>query len=211
MLDDCGFYFDVDKNKKTSRTMIVIIAICAIICNYYAHYFNDDNVISAIYNALGIIIHISHDIESDKILVNVLYELSRVLSALTTLSIIIDSLIAFKHRSKEINKIKKGIEKPGPRDYPGPNAISEIETKNMIEFTKLINFDMTISLHSQGKEIYWNYLNYKIKNAYEIGKKFEKVSRYLLIGPLAKCINCLFCKRSSSFLEVSFLIKYLFT
>lgn len=81
------------------------------------------------------------------------------------------------------NKKKKGIEKPGPRDYPGPNAISEIETKNMIEFTKLINFDMTISLHSQGKEIYWNYLNYEIKNAYEIGKKFEKVSGYLLTEP----------------------------
>lgn len=82
------------------------------------------------------------------------------------------------------NKLKIGISSPGPRDYPGPNAISEKETKNMIEFTKLFNFDMTISLHSQGKEIYWNYLNYKIKNAYEIGKKLEKVSNgYILTEP----------------------------
>ena len=81
------------------------------------------------------------------------------------------------------NKIKKGIDKPGPRDYVGPNPISEIETKNIINFTKLFNFDMTISLHSQGKEIYWNYLNYKINKAYEIGKKFEKVSGYLLTKP----------------------------
>ena len=81
------------------------------------------------------------------------------------------------------NKLKKGINKPGPRDYVGPNPISEIETKNMINFTKMFNFDMTISLHSQGKEIYWNYLNYKIKKAYEIGKKFERVSGYNLTKP----------------------------
>ena len=81
------------------------------------------------------------------------------------------------------NKLKKGINKPGPRDYPGPNAVSEIETKNMINFTELNRFDMTISLHSQGQEIYWNYLNYKIEKAYEIGKKFEKVSNYLLTKP----------------------------
>ena len=82
-----------------------------------------------------------------------------------------------------INKRKKGIDKPGPRDYPGPNAISEIETKNIINFTKLYNFDMTLSMHSQGQEIYWNYLNYKINKACEIGKKLEKVSGYLLTKP----------------------------
>jgi len=81
------------------------------------------------------------------------------------------------------NKMKKGINSPGSRDYPGPNAISEIETKNMINFTKINNFDMTISLHSQGQEIYWDYLNKKIEKAYEIGKKFEKVSGYILTSP----------------------------
>ena len=82
-----------------------------------------------------------------------------------------------------INKSKKGVVKSGPRDYPGPNALSEIETKNMVNFTELIKFDMTISLHSQGKEIYWNYLNYKIKKAFEIGKKFERISGYTLTKP----------------------------
>ena len=42
---------------------------------------------------------------------------------------------------------------------------------------------MTISLHSQGEEIYWNYLNKKIDRAYEIGKKMEKVSGYKLTEP----------------------------
>lgn len=81
------------------------------------------------------------------------------------------------------NKAKKGIIKPGPRDYPGPNSVSEIETKNMINFTELNNFDMTISLHSQGQEIYWSYLNYKLQKAYEIGKKFERISGYKLTTP----------------------------
>ena len=78
---------------------------------------------------------------------------------------------------------KKGINKPGPRDYTGLNAESEIETKNMINFSKLLDFDMSLSLHSQGQEIYWSYLNKKIDRAYEIGKKMERVSGYVLTKP----------------------------
>ena len=79
-----------------------------------------------------------------------------------------------------INKRKKGIDSPGPRDYPGPNTVSEIETKNIIHFSNLFNFDMTISLHSQGQEIYgYN----KLEKAYEIGKRMSKVSGYLLTQP----------------------------
>lgn len=81
------------------------------------------------------------------------------------------------------NKRKKGIYSPGPRDYAGPNSVSEVETKNMIDFSHLFQFDMTISLHSQGQEIYWSYLNKKIQKAYEIGKIFERVSGYILTQP----------------------------
>lgn len=81
------------------------------------------------------------------------------------------------------NKAKKGIKGPNSRDYPGPNAISEKETKNMINFSKINNFDMTISLHSQGQEIYWSYLDKKVPKAYEIGKKFEQASGYKLTMP----------------------------
>jgi len=81
------------------------------------------------------------------------------------------------------NKAKKGIIMPGPRDYPGPNAESEIETKNIINFTKIFNFDMTISLHSQGQEIYWSYLDKELNKSYEVGKKMERVSGYKLTHP----------------------------
>ena len=77
----------------------------------------------------------------------------------------------------------KKIYSPGPRDYPGPNSVSEIETKNMINFSQLFTFDMTISLHSQGQEIYWSYLDKKIQKAYDIGKIFERVSGYTLTQP----------------------------
>ena len=77
----------------------------------------------------------------------------------------------------------KKIYSPGPRDYPGPNSVSEIETKNMINFSQLFLFDMTISLHSQGQEIYWSYLDKKIQKAYDIGKIFERVSGYTLTQP----------------------------
>ncbi len=81
------------------------------------------------------------------------------------------------------NKAKKGIKNPSARDYPGPNAVSEKETKNMMNFSKINNFNMTISLHSQGQEIYWSYGDKKIPKAYEIGKKFEQVSGYKLTKP----------------------------
>ncbi len=81
------------------------------------------------------------------------------------------------------NKKKIGITKAGPRDYSGPNAISEIETKNMIQITDLLKFDMTISLHSQGGEIYEGYYGKEDNRAYTIGKLFEKVSGYTLTKP----------------------------
>lgn len=83
----------------------------------------------------------------------------------------------------KINKAKKGVFSAGPRDYPGVNYLSEPETIAMYEFTKLNRFDITISLHSQGKEIYWDAGEEKLSTAYELGKFFEKVSGYLLTKP----------------------------
>lgn len=53
----------------------------------------------------------------------------------------------------------------------------------MCNFTRLKKFDITISLHSQGKEIYWDSGKDKLSTAYELGKFFEKVSGYLLTKP----------------------------
>lgn len=82
-----------------------------------------------------------------------------------------------------INKAKKGVISAGPKDYCGPNALSEPETIAMYNFTLLNKFDITISLHSQGKEIYWDAGSDKLSTAYELGKFFESVSGYLLTKP----------------------------
>jgi len=89
----------------------------------------------------------------------------------------------YSFEQAKINKAKKGIFSAGPRDYAGQNALSEPETMALYNFTKLYGFDITISLHSQGKEIYWDAGKDKLSTAYELGKFFEKVSGYLLTKP----------------------------
>lgn len=87
----------------------------------------------------------------------------------------------FEHA--KINKAKKGVVGPGARDFAGENPLSEPETIAMYDFTKLNKFDLTISLHSQGKEIYWDAGKEKMAEAYELGNFFEKVSGYILTKP----------------------------
>lgn len=80
------------------------------------------------------------------------------------------------------NKKKKGVNHVGPRDYPGPKPLSEIETINMVNFTNKEKLDMTISLHSQGEEIYGPNREEDIKS-YQIGKEMERVSGYHYTSP----------------------------
>ena len=89
----------------------------------------------------------------------------------------------FGFEQAKINKAKKGVISVGPRDYTGINSLSEPETIAMYNFSKLYKFDITISLHSQGKEIYWDAGKEKLSTAYELGKFFEKVSGYILTKP----------------------------
>lgn len=63
--------------------------------------------------------------------------------------------------------------------YSGPYPHSEPEVRALVEYTKKENFDMVIALHSQGKEIYWNYQNLAPALSYKIVKEFERVSGYI--------------------------------
>jgi g-D-glutamyl-meso-diaminopimelate peptidase len=56
---------------------------------------------------------------------------------------------------------RRGIEGPGPRDFPGPYPLSEPEAHAMAHFTETIGFDAVVALHTQGREIYWNYRDYE--------------------------------------------------
>lgn len=77
-------------------------------------------------------------------------------------------------------KFAQGYTVPGPRDYVGPFALSEPETSAMTEFTKRNNFKLTLSYHTQGKVIFWKYLDFQPAGSFEIGKRLADVSGYSL-------------------------------
>lgn len=56
--------------------------------------------------------------------------------------------------------------------------LTEPEAFALYDFTLSHNFRLTISYHTQGKEIYWKFLNYVPNQAFEIASSFAMVSGY---------------------------------
>jgi g-D-glutamyl-meso-diaminopimelate peptidase len=81
---------------------------------------------------------------------------------------------------KEARSVKAslGITRPGPRDFVGPIPLSEPESRALWTLTRRHDFSLTLSLHTQGKVIYWKYLDYEVKNASRIAEKFGGLSGY---------------------------------
>ena len=77
-------------------------------------------------------------------------------------------------------KFEQGFRVPGPRDYVGKRPLSEPESRVLYQYTLAHDFYLTMSYHSQGKVIYWRYLDYLPENSREIGRIFSEVSGYLL-------------------------------
>ena len=76
--------------------------------------------------------------------------------------------------------MSKGTLGPAPCNFVVTKPLSEPESLAIYNFTSKNNFKLVIALHSQGKEIYWNYQNINPPKGYEIGKKFSEISNYLL-------------------------------
>jgi g-D-glutamyl-meso-diaminopimelate peptidase len=83
---------------------------------------------------------------------------------------------------EQARKIKNalGYDKPGSRGYVGPYPLSEPESKAMADFTREMRFGITLSLHTQGEEIYWRYGDFLPPRSREIGSALAMVSGYLL-------------------------------
>ena len=58
--------------------------------------------------------------------------------------------------------------------------LTEPESIAIYNFTLAHNFELTISFHTQGQEIYWNFQNINPPLGYEVGTKFAKSSGYIL-------------------------------
>ena len=77
-------------------------------------------------------------------------------------------------------KFEQGYTKPASRDFVGNGPLTEPESLAIYNFTLENNFALTISYHTQGKEIYCNFQNINPPNGYEIGKIFANISGYSL-------------------------------
>ena len=78
------------------------------------------------------------------------------------------------------HKYSRGFNKPGPRDYVGPTPLSEPETCALAAYTIFHEIDITLSLHTQGEEIYWRYMDFNPPGAEKLAKRFSAASGYKL-------------------------------
>jgi g-D-glutamyl-meso-diaminopimelate peptidase len=82
-------------------------------------------------------------------------------------------------QAREI-KFSQGYTKPGPRDYVGRAPLNQLETQALAGYTRFLDPDLILAYHSQGKEIYWKFLDYDVPGAEELGQQFADVSGYAL-------------------------------
>ena len=83
------------------------------------------------------------------------------------------------NKQKKSN-IHKDLLGPAPRDFVGYGPLTEPEALAIYNFTLIHNFRLTISYHTQGQEIYWNFQNINPPRGYEIGRRFANSSEYQL-------------------------------
>lgn len=77
-------------------------------------------------------------------------------------------------------KYAQGYTAPGPRDFVGYGPLTEPEALAMYNFTLEHNFSLILAYHTQGRVIYWKFLNYDPPQARVIGERFSDISGYLL-------------------------------
>lgn len=77
-------------------------------------------------------------------------------------------------------KFSQGFVTPGPRDYVGRAPLNQFETRALAGYTEFIDPALVLAYHSQGKEIYWQFLDYEVPGAEELGQEFARVSGYAL-------------------------------
>ena len=80
-------------------------------------------------------------------------------------------------------KFSQGFTKPGPRDYVGRYPLDQEETDALAELTQRLDPDLVLAYHSQGKEIYWQFRDYDVPGAKELGQVMAEVSGYTLAAP----------------------------
>ena len=82
-------------------------------------------------------------------------------------------------QAREI-KFAQGYTKPAPRDYVGRAPLDQRESRALAGYTEYIDPALVLAYHTQGKEIYWQFEDYEVPGARELGEKLAQVSGYAL-------------------------------
>ncbi len=77
-------------------------------------------------------------------------------------------------------KFMQGFVMPAPRDYVGRSPLNQQETQALAEYTRILDPVLMLAFHTQGKEIYWQFRDYDIPGARELGEKMAQASGYRL-------------------------------
>lgn len=91
----------------------------------------------------------------------------------------------FNAKWEESVKIGESLGVTGPwlEIYGGSYPESEPETRAVAHYTRAEDFDVVLSYHSQGEEIYWKFDGIEIPGAKTLGRKLAKSSGYSLCMP----------------------------
>ena len=76
-----------------------------------------------------------------------------------------------------------GIAGPWSQMYGGKYPESEPETQAIANYTRQGDFDLVLSYHTQGREIYWSYDGIDVEGARRLGEKLSRASGYALEEP----------------------------
>ena len=77
-------------------------------------------------------------------------------------------------------KFSQGFISPAPRDFVGRAPLNQLETQALAAYTEEIDPALVLAYHSQGKEIYWQFGNYTVPGARELGEQMAAASGYEL-------------------------------
>ncbi|GGA44841.1 M14 family metallopeptidase [Paenibacillus physcomitrellae] len=78
----------------------------------------------------------------------------------------------------EVERERRGLNGPSSQDYSGPAPLSEPEAAALAVLTRGVPFEHVLSLHSQGKEIYWNYRDFEPAEAENMAERLAAAGHY---------------------------------
>ncbi|MFD0674205.1 M14 family metallocarboxypeptidase [Cohnella sp. GCM10027633] len=78
----------------------------------------------------------------------------------------------------EEERERRGVERPGPRDYGGAGPLTEPEAIALAEWTERMDLHAVLAVHTQGEEIYWNYREQEPPESSDWAKKLAQAAGY---------------------------------